>query len=101
PADPDSAAIRQYLAAHADAFLTVLAHDGHIGNVDGRFTLHDAALDILLGVRPRVALDHLNALDDNPLLVWNNNQDATRLAAILTAQYGHFVVLLDRIYRWH
>jgi len=69
--------------------------------VDGGFTFHDPTLNIALRVRPRVALNHLNAFDDDPFLIGNNNQDAACLTSILSTKHCDFIILLDRNYRWH
>ncbi len=47
----------------------VLGGQHHVGKVDGAFALDDGALGMGLAVLARVALDHLQALDQNALLL--------------------------------
>jgi hypothetical protein len=55
--------------------------------------LDDAALDVLARVRPRVALDHVDAFDDQAVLVRHHLQHAPALAAVLAGHHEHVVVL--------
>src|SRR5262249_30771441 len=61
-----------------------------------RLALDDAALDVLARVRPRVALDHVHALDDEPVLVGEDFQHATALPPVLAGRHEHVVVLANR-----
>src|SRR6187549_3259233 len=94
-ANPDSSSVRKNLAAETCMFFAVLAHDRNVGNVDRCFALHNSSLNILLRIWPRMTFDHLNALNNNPLLVRDDDQHATGLAAILAAQNINVVVLFD------
>ena len=75
-----------------------LPHSGHTSctfdGVQRRLALDDAALDVLLRVRPRVALDEVHALDDQPALVRNHAQHAAALAAIAARRSTIDVVVL-------
>jgi hypothetical protein len=94
-ADPDPASIRQNLAAKTGVLFTVLTKDRHIGNVDGRFTLHNSSLNIFLRVWPRMPLDQLYTFNHDSLLIRNDDEYAPGLAAILAAKDINVIVLLD------
>jgi hypothetical protein len=94
-ANPDPASICQNLAAETGMLFTVLAKDRHIGNVDGRFALHNSSLDIFLWVWPCMPLDQLNALNHDSLLIRNDDEHAPGLAAILATKDINVIVLLD------
>jgi hypothetical protein len=74
---------------------TVLAKYRHIGNVDGRFALHNSALNIFLRVRTSMPLDQLNALNHDSLFVGDDYEYAPGLASILATKDINVVVLLD------
>src|SRR5262249_12949093 len=56
----------------------------------------DAALDVALRVRPRVALDHLDSLDDDFAVAGIHNKDSSSAASVLAAQDVNFIVFLNR-----
>src|SRR3989442_1619277 len=60
------------------------------------FARGDAPLDLLAGVRLRVALDHVHAFDHEPVRVGQDLQHAAALAAILAGHHEHVVVLPKR-----
>src|SRR5579864_6327299 len=61
-----------------------------------RFTLYDAPLDVLAGIRLRVAFDHVHAFDDQAVLLRDDPQHAAALPAVLAAHDHHVVVLPQR-----
>ena len=61
-----------------------------------RFPLDDAALDIALRIRLRVALDHVHAFHDEPVLRSHHFQHAPLLAAVLARDDEDVVVLPKR-----
>src|SRR5207245_9076625 len=87
--------IRQNLVCNAGMLLAVFANERDIGNVDRRFLLDDAALDVFLRIRAGVPLDHLDTFDHKLLVLGNHDQDAAGLAAILSTQNENFIILLD------
>src|SRR4029079_9710185 len=81
--------------------LLVLGVDEHdVGDVDGAFLLDHAAdrlraLGAAALLRALVALDDVQALDVDPLLLGVHPEDRARLAAVLAADDDHFVVAAD------
>src|SRR5207253_3493152 len=94
-ARPHAPAIGQDLVGEAGMFFTVLADDRDIRDVDWSFFLDDTAFDVALGVRPRVALDHLDAFDHDLLILRDDDQNASSFAPVLAAQDVDLVVLFD------
>ena len=67
--------------------------------MERRLARDDAALDVLARVRLRVALDHVHAFHDEPVLAVASRQhlqDAAALAAVLACDDEHVVVLANR-----
>src|SRR5262245_24610675 len=100
-ARPRAPSITQNLIAHPRVLFAVLANDGDIRDVDWRFLFHNAAFDVALRVRARVTLDHLNAFNHDFLVLWQNDQHAAGLAAVLSAQDENFIILFDWRHRRH
>src|SRR5262249_47749811 len=73
----------------------IFANDGHIGDVDRRFFLDDPAFNVALWIRTGVPLDHLHTFDNNLLIFRPDDQNTSRLAAILSAQNVNFIIFLD------
>src|SRR5262249_24320218 len=96
-----SAPIAENLTGHAGVLLAVFANDSNIGNVDRSFLFHNAALNVALRVRTRMALDHLDAFDDDLLILRYNDQDTPGFPAILSAEDENLVILFNRRNRRH
>jgi hypothetical protein len=65
----------------------------HVGNVDRRLLVDDAAR--MLSGSPGMALDHVDALDDQPVLGRHRLQDLALLASIAAADHDHPITLFD------
>jgi hypothetical protein len=61
-------------------------------------TFRPTRLDVLLRVRPGVALDDVHAFDDDAVPLGQHLQHAPALAAILAGQDDHFVVLAHALH---
>ena len=94
-AGPDAPPVAQHLTAKAGGLSAVLADQRDVGHVDRGFLFHDAALDIALGVRLRVPLDYLHALDDNLPILGFDDQHAPRLSPVFARENAYLVVLLN------
>src|SRR5215472_17490704 len=62
PANTHLSAVGQNRVADARVLAATAANDQHIRHVNRTLFLHDAALDVLLRIRPRVALDNVRVL---------------------------------------
>src|SRR5205823_713059 len=94
-ADADLAAVAEDLVADARLCAALGAHELNVRRVERRFAFDDTALDVLPGIRPRVALDHVHAFHDQPVLAVDTGdyfQDAPALAAIFARHDEHVVV---------
>src|SRR3954463_7929081 len=83
---------------HADAGrLVVLGiDDRHVGDVDPRLALDDPDLGVRVGrVRALVALDHVQALDEDLVGLAVDPQDLAGLALVLAADDDDLVVAAD------
>src|SRR5262249_9601594 len=89
------APVRQQLVADAGALAALAAHDHHVAGVDGGLALGDAALDVALGVGPRVLLDEADPLHDDPVLLRDHLQDLALLAGVPARDHRDRVVLLE------
>src|SRR4029453_14311049 len=92
-ADPDFATVAENLVADAGLCPAFRTHQLDVGRVQRRFTLDDAALDVLAGVRLRVALDHVHAFDDQAVLLREHLQHTAALAAVFAGDDEDAVVL--------
>src|SRR5918912_2868998 len=103
-----SVQLRPGLARHAVAHAVLTADadprgllrlgiDEHdVADVDRAFALDDAGLALRrLGQRPLVALDDVQALDVDPLLLGVHPEHLARLAAVLAADHDDLVVATD------
>src|SRR5438105_1154721 len=88
-------AVRQDFACKTCMLLAVFADDGDIRNMNRSFLLNDSALDVALGIRARVTLDHLNALDHDLLVLRDDDQNAASLPAVLAAKNVNLVIFFD------
>src|SRR5690242_13525858 len=59
----------------------------HVGNCDGAFALRDTTLDLLAGIRPRVALHHGYVLDQDPAGLGVHLKHPARFAAIPSSDH--------------
>src|SRR5258708_3750237 len=74
--------------------LTAAGADQHyVGNVDARFFLHNAALDVLRRVRTCVALDHAYMLDHYAILARIDRQYPAAFAAVASRHHFYGVTL--------
>src|SRR2546427_1868993 len=80
---PHAPAVRQDFACETGMLLAIFADDGDVRNMDRSFFLNDTAFDVALRIRTRMALDHLNALDHNLLVLRDDDQNASTLPAVL------------------
>jgi len=87
--------VSENLLLQARMLSAVLAHDRDIRNIDRRFFLHDAALDVALGICPRVALDHLNAFDHDLSVRGHDDQNSAGFASVFAAENVNLVVFLN------
>src|SRR5215210_8132222 len=94
----DAHAIAVVVAAHADArrLVVLRVHDGHVGDVD-RPLLLDHAHGGVGPARHRalVALDHVDTLDVDPVLLGLGADDPARAALVLARDDHHGVVAAD------
>src|SRR6185436_729652 len=67
--------------------------DHHVAHVDGRLALGDAALDVALGVGPRVLLGEAHPLHDHPVLLRDDLEDLSLLARVPARDHLDDVVL--------
>src|SRR5690606_1176048 len=88
-ANPDLAAVLEHAVPDARGRAALGADQLHVRSVQRGFLLEDAALDATLRVRPRMALDEIDALDDEAVLVGDHAQHAALLAAILARDHLH------------
>src|SRR5213594_3306962 len=72
---PHAPAVRQDFACETGVLLAVFADDGDVRNMNRSFLLNDSAFDVALRIRPRMALDHLNALDHDLLVLGQDDQN--------------------------
>src|ERR671916_1309118 len=85
-------------AAHADARRLVVAgvHQRHVGDVDGALLLDHAHRRVrTAGRRALVALDDVQPLHVDPLLLGIDAEDPARLAPVLAGDDDHLVVGLE------
>src|SRR3954463_9057370 len=86
------------LATDADArrLLVLRVHDRHVGDVDRALLLDHADLRVgTRGVRALMALDHVQALDEDLVGLAVDAQHASRLALVLAGDDDHLVVGAD------
>src|SRR5574341_1981521 len=74
-------AIAENFMADAHRGVTLVAHDHDVGGIDGGFLLQDAA-GLLGAPRFGMALDHVDSLDNHPVLVLQHAQDFAGLAPL-------------------
>src|SRR3954447_3937145 len=82
--------------AEARGLVVLGVDERHVGDVDRALALDDP--DLRVGVqraRPLVALDHVEALDEDALGLAVDAQDAAGLAAVLAPDDDDLVVALD------
>src|SRR5450432_2318472 len=70
-----------------DVAVRIDQHD--VRDMEGRLSLGDSARDVLRRVRPRVALDHVDALDDHSSGGRHDFQDFALAPAILARDHDH------------
>src|SRR5262249_37150381 len=94
--DANFSAIAENLVTDARLGPAFRAHNLNVARMNRRFALDDAPFDVLAGVRLGVALDHVHAFDNQPVLVRHDLQDAAPLSAVLAGHDEHVVVLSNR-----
>src|SRR5690348_5647527 len=94
--EADLAALLQREQADAIALLRRRVPERHVRNIDRRVLLHDAALLVLLRVRPRVTLDRVDAFDDD--LAFLHGGHGSAAALIAPRDYDDFVALANLVH---
>src|SRR5262249_17407998 len=79
----------------ARAGVAVRVHQHHVGDVDRGLLLGDAPRDVLGRIGPHVALDHVDALDDDAPLAREDLDDLPLAPAVLACDHDDLVVLLQ------
>src|ERR1700730_2255307 len=90
-ADARLGAIGHQFMAHPGVLAARGAEEQHVGNLDGAFLLHDAALHVLGRVSARVPLDDVGMLDGDRAAAGIDSQHAPGLALVAPAHYPHLV----------
>jgi hypothetical protein len=90
-ADTDLAALR-FLAVLDACGPAISTNQSDVGNVDGSLLLENAASDLLVGIRPRMPLDHVDMLHEEAGPPRFDIQHSPGLALIAAGQYLYFVV---------
>src|SRR5258708_4604221 len=88
-------AVRQNAVPNARVLAAIGADHHHIGNVDARFLLDDAALDVLARVGTGVALHDGDMLDHHRVFLGVDAEHAAALAGIAPGDYPHLVALAN------
>src|ERR1035437_6161079 len=88
-------AVPVFLMAHPHGTRTRGAHQHHIADGNRALLLGDAALDVLLRVRPHVLLHHHHVLDQHLGLVRHNPEHAAFLALVASGNHPHLIVAAD------
>src|SRR5262249_15623769 len=85
------------VAAPADPrpHVPIRIHEHDVRDVDRGLALRDAARDVLGGVRARVALDHVDALDDHAAGGGHHAQDLSLAAPVPAGDDHDRIVLLQ------
>src|SRR5947209_3100813 len=94
--DADALALGSRGGADAGRLLGLGIHQRHVGDVDGALALDDTGLGV--GVergRSLVALDDVQALDEDAVLLGLGAQDLAGLALVLARQHDDLVVAAD------
>src|ERR1044072_5642637 len=94
----DAHAVAVLVAAHADArrLVVLRVHDGHVGDVDRALLLDDAHRGVgPARRRAHVALDHVDTLDVDAVLLGVGADDLARAALVLAGDDHHVVVGAD------
>src|SRR5690348_10316672 len=86
PATTHLRAVRQNRVADARVLAAARANHHHVGNVDGRFLLHDPALDVLRRIGTRVALDDTDVLHDHGVLREVDEEHPAAFSGVLAGQ---------------
>jgi hypothetical protein len=82
--------------ANACLHAALWAHELNIARVERRFPLDNATLDILAGVRLRMALDEIQAFHEQAILTRDHTQDPPAFPAISSRDDKNVVVLPQR-----
>src|SRR5258707_455672 len=88
-------AVRQNAVPNARVLAAIGADHHHIGNVDARFLLDDAALDVLARVGTGVAFHDGDMLDHHRVFLGVDAEHAAALAGIAPGDHAHLVTLAD------
>src|SRR3954468_11188622 len=100
PRHPHAAAVLAAADADARRLLVLGVHDRHVGDVDGTLLLDHADLRVgARGVRALMALDHVQALDEDAVLPRVGAQHLAGLALVLAGDDDHVVVATDLHHR--
>src|SRR3954451_20120493 len=94
--DADAAAVLAADDPDARRLVVLGVGDRHVGDVDRPLLLDDADRRVrAAGRRALVALDDVQALDEDLLVLDVDAQDAAGLALVLAGEHDHRVVRLD------
>src|SRR3954453_9541818 len=100
PGHPHAAAVLAAADPDARGLLVLGVHDRHVGDVDRALLLDHADLRVgPRGVRALMALDHVQALDEDPVLARIGAQDLAGLALVLAGNDDDLVVATDLHHR--
>src|SRR5262245_50312694 len=91
--DTDLATVVQHLVTDAGRLLGLGIDQRNVGDMDRRFLLDDAAG--VAAARPRVALDHVDALDQHAVDLAVDAQHLAAAAAIPAGDHDHLVAFTD------
>src|SRR5438445_2525331 len=81
-ASPDFCAVRQNVVPDAAVLAAISANDHHVGNVDARLFLDDAALDVLARVRAGMTLHDGDVLDNHRVFLGVDAEHSAALAVV-------------------
>src|SRR5258708_7318613 len=88
-------AVRQNAVPNARVLAAIGADHHHIGDVDARFFLDDAALDVLPWVGAGVAFPDCDVLDNDRVFLGVDAEHAAALAGISPGGHAHLVTPAD------
>src|SRR5262249_38301055 len=95
-ADPDLAAVAKNPVPYARLRAALWTYQLNVRRVQRRLPLDDAALDVPARIRPRMALDHVDTFNDQPVSIRKNFQNAAALAAVFAGDDQHVIVPANR-----
>src|ERR1035437_6649974 len=88
-------AVAVFLMAHPHGTRAGAAHQHYIADGNRALLFGNAALDVLLRVRPHVLFDHHDVLDQHLGLVRHDPEHAAFLAFVASGNHPHLIVAAD------